>query len=75
MAGSAQQVLDVLFERPIANITTLVERSGLTPATVGKVMERLSQPEIDLVRELTGQKRNRVFAYTGYIEILNQGIS
>ncbi|KEA63791.1 hypothetical protein ADIMK_2093 [Marinobacterium lacunae] len=72
LAGSAQQVLDVLFELPIANIATLVERSGLTAATVGKVMERLSQPETDLVRELTGQKRNRVFAYTTYIEILNQ---
>ncbi|MBV1790605.1 Fic family protein [Marinobacterium sp. D7] len=75
MAGSAQQVLDALFERPIANIATLVERSGLTAATVGKVMDRLSQPDINLVRELTGQKRNRVFAYTGYIEILNQDTS
>jgi Fic family protein len=72
MASSAQHVLDVLFEQPIANINTIVNQSGLTPATVGKVMEKLSQPELALVRELTGQKRKRVFAYSSYIDILNQ---
>jgi len=72
MAPSAQQVLDVLFEKPIANINTIVAISGLTPATVGKVMEKLSQPDLALVRELTGQKRNRIYAYTAYIDILNQ---
>ncbi|WP_295875268.1 Fic family protein [uncultured Zhongshania sp.] len=72
LATSAQQVLDVLFEQPIANINTLVKGSSLTPATVGKVMDRLSQPDIALVKELTGQKRNRVFAYSAYIDILNQ---
>ncbi len=72
MAPSAQQVLDVLFEKPIANINTIVTISGLTPATVGKVMEKLSQPDLALVRELTGRKRNRIYAYTAYVEILNQ---
>ena len=72
MAPSAQQVLDVLFEYPIANINTLVKHAGITAATAGKVMDKLSQPELALVRELTGQKRNRVFAYSAYIDILNQ---
>lgn len=72
IASSAQQVLNVLFEQPIANISTIVAQSGLTPATVGKVMQKLAQPELNLVRELTGQKRNRVYAYSRYIEILNQ---
>ncbi|MCP5208311.1 MAG: Fic family protein [Hahellaceae bacterium] len=72
MAPSAQQVLDVLFEYPIANINTLVKHGGITAATAGKVMDKLLLPELALVRELTGQKRNRVFAYTDYIDILNQ---
>lgn len=72
MAPSAKQVLDVLFEYPIANINTLVKHGGITAATAGKVMDLLSQPELSLVRELTGQKRNRVFAYSAYIDILNQ---
>ena len=72
IAPSAQQVLDVLFEYPIANINTLVEHGNISAATAGKVMDKLAQPELALVRELTGQKRNRVFAYSAYIEILNQ---
>lgn len=72
MASSAQQVLDVLFEYPIANINTLVKHGGITAATAGKIMDKLAQPELALVRELTGQKRNRVFAYSAYIDILNQ---
>jgi Fic family protein len=72
LAPSAQQVLDVLFTQPIANITTLVARSGLTPATVGKVVDRLCQPDIGLLNELSGQKRNRIYAYRAYITILNQ---
>ncbi|BFM21490.1 Fic family protein [Gilvimarinus japonicus] len=72
MAASAQQVLDVLFEYPIANINTLVKHGNITAATAGKVMDLLSQPQHALVRELTGQKRNRVFAYSAYIDILNQ---
>lgn len=72
IAPSAQQVLDVLFEYPIANINTLVEHGKISAATAGKVMDKLAQPELALVRELTGQKRNRVFAYSAYIEILNQ---
>ena len=60
--SSGQQVLDVLFEYPIANINTLVERGNISAATAGKVMDKLTQPELALVRELTGLKRNRVFA-------------
>lgn len=71
-APSARQVLDALFEHPIANINTVVQRTGLTPATVGKMMEILARPDLHLVKELTGQKRNRVYAYTAYIDILNQ---
>ncbi|PIE40969.1 MAG: cell filamentation protein Fic [Gammaproteobacteria bacterium] len=72
MASSAQQALDVLFEYPIANINTLVEQGGISAATAGKVMDKLAQPGLALVHEITGQKRNRVFAYSAYIDILNQ---
>lgn len=72
IAPSARQVLDALFEHPVANISTLVQRTGLTPATVGKMMETLAGPKLNLVKEMTGQKRNRVYAYSAYIDILNQ---
>lgn len=70
LAGSATQVLDALFARPIANIPALTRATGLTAATVGKALDALDQP-LGIVRELTGQRRNRVFAYSAYIALLN----
>ncbi len=70
-AGSAAQIIDALFEQPIASVNKLIELTGLTAATVGKVLDALEQ-QLNIVKEITGQKRNRVFAYTAYIEILNQ---
>ena len=69
-AGSASQIIDALFEHPIASINKLIELTGLTAATVGKVLGALEQ-RLGIVKEITGQKRNRVFAYTAYIDILN----
>lgn len=71
LAGSANQILEALFNQPIASINLLVEKTGLTPATIGKALD-VMENTLGLVRELTGQKRNRVYAYSAYIEILNQ---
>ena len=70
-SGSASQIIDALFEHPIASINKLIELTGLTAATVGKVLDTLER-QYGIVKEITGQKRNRVFAYAAYIEILNQ---
>jgi Fic family protein len=71
LAGSANQILEALFNQPIVSINLLVEKTGLTPATIGKALDAM-QNTLGLVRELTGQKRNRVYAYSAYIDILNQ---
>jgi Fic family protein len=48
-----------------------VEQLGLTPATVNKALSHLEQ--LGIVKELTARKRNRVFSYAGYIDIMNRG--
>ncbi|WP_188860658.1 Fic family protein [Marinobacterium nitratireducens] len=70
MSGSAGLILDAFFEHPIASIARLVQSTQLTPATIARVLERLEA--LGMVREMTGQKRNRIYAYSDYIEILNQ---
>jgi Fic family protein len=57
--------------RPITASKWLVEQTGITPATVNKSLEHLER--LGIVRELTSLKRNRIFSYTGYLEIMNQG--
>lgn len=71
LSGSANQVMDALFSHPVANIGALHQQTGLTHATIGKVLDALEH-QLGLVREITGQKRNRVYAYTAYIDILNR---
>jgi Fic family protein len=71
LAGSAKQILDALFAHPVSNIAALTDTTGLTPATIGKALDAMEQ-QLGIVRELTGRKRNRVYAYDAYITILNQ---
>ena len=59
------------MEHPIATSGWLVERTGLTAATVNRTLERLEH--LGIVRELTARKRNRLFSYPGYVEIMSRG--
>lgn len=68
IAGSANQ------EIPIANINKLVESTSLTHVTISKVLHTL-EVQLGIVKELTSPKRNRVYAYTEYIDILNRKLS
>lgn len=70
-AASTLTVHNALMAHPIATSGSLVESTGLTPATVNKCLERLAG--LGIIQELTAQKRNRVYSYAGYIAIMNQG--
>jgi Fic family protein len=70
-AASTLQVHRALMEHPIATSGSLVEKTGITPATVNKALSHLEQ--LGIVKELTAQKRNRLFSYAGYIEIMSRG--
>ena len=70
-AASTLQIHRAFLEHPIATAGWLVEKTGLAPATVNKCLGHLER--LGIVRELTAQKRNRVFSYAGYVAILNQG--
>lgn len=71
LAGSARQVLDALFARPVSHIGALTAATGLTAATVGKALDAM-ESTLGMVSELTGQKRNRMYAYSAYITMLNK---
>jgi len=69
--ASALRVHRALMGRPITDSNWLVKKTAITPATVNKCLGHLER--LGIVRELTFRKRNRVFSYTGYLEIMNQG--
>ncbi len=70
-AASALQIHRALMEHPIATSASLVKKTGLTPATVNKALGHLER--LGVVKELTARKRNRLFSYAGYIEIMSRG--
>ena len=70
-AANAQRVLNALRSHPVVTLKLLCTETGMTFPTVGKVMQTLTQ--LGIARELTGQRRNRVFVYDGYLNILNEG--
>lgn len=71
-ALSSLQIHRALLERPIATAEWLVKKTNISPATVNKCLNHLEN--LGIVSELTGRKRNRLFSYRRYIEIINYGI-
>ena len=70
-ASSALKIHHALMERPITTSGWLVEKTGITPATVNRTLSQLER--LSIVRELTSRKRNRLFSYTRYVDIMNEG--
>jgi Fic family protein len=71
-AGSALRVHEALQERPILSIPETRKRTGLAFPTVSAAMRLLEAT--GLVREITGFSRNRVYVYSEYLRILNEGV-
>lgn len=70
-AGSALRVHEALTEMVLVDVAEVVERTALSVPTAGAALRRLC--DLGLVSEVTGQRRNRIFAYDGYLEILEEG--
>jgi Fic family protein len=70
-AGSALQVHHELLIRPVSTPMALAARCGLSHVTVNKTLAHLAN--LDIVRELTGHTRHRIFSYAEYLAILNEG--
>jgi Fic family protein len=70
-AASALRVLGALRQRPVLTLKHLRDVHGMSFPTAAKAMQSLVA--LGIARELTGQRRNRVFVYEGYLGILNEG--
>jgi Fic family protein len=70
-AANAQRVLHALRRRPLCGLRQLCQDAGMTFPTASKAMQTLVS--LGIARELTGQRRNRIFVYDAYLNILNEG--
>ncbi len=70
-AGTAHQLHQVLQRKPIISISDAAKRSGVSSPTVARAFERLA--ELEMVREVTGKKRNRLYMYAPYLALVTEG--
>lgn len=70
-AANGLRVLSALRQRPILSLPQLCQITAMTFPTANKTMGMLV--ESGIARELTGQRRNRIFSYDAYLSILNEG--
>jgi Fic family protein len=64
-------VHELLQKRPLLSIPAATRELSLSEPTVAKAMEHLVR--LGIVREMTGKRRRRVFAYVRYLDVLNLG--
>lgn len=70
-ASTALRVFRVLCERPLVTVNQVCRRTQLSFPAAARALETLGS--LNIVREITGQRRNRVFVYQKYLEILSEG--
>ncbi|MEJ7715155.1 MAG: helix-turn-helix domain-containing protein [Thermoleophilaceae bacterium] len=70
MGQNALRLISLLFARPVVNVKLVQTELGIAWATANKLLGQLE--ELGVVREITGQKRSRVFRYDPYLDLFNE---
>lgn len=70
-AGSALRVHQLLQQRPVLAIPNAATQLKMSWPAVDKAVRALEK--LGLLREFTGKKRNRLYLYDAYLEILTEG--
>jgi Fic family protein len=70
-AGTMLRLHQTLLEHPIQSAPQLVERTRLSMPAVNHALTALEASGV--IRELTGRRRNRLYSYAAYLQILGEG--
>lgn len=69
--GSATQVHQFFERHPVATLQQVCAGTNLALVTAAKATEKLQA--LGIARELTGKKRDRIFVYDKFLDLLNEG--
>lgn len=70
-ANSMLRVHELLQNQPFVNATQVCKCTGLSMPTVNNALAGLEK--LQLVREVTGKQRGRVYAYQAFLRIIDEG--
>lgn len=68
-AGSMMRCLQAFSHRPVETIRGICTLTQLSYPAAAKAIEELKT--MGIIEEITGKKRNRIYVYTHFLEILN----
>lgn len=71
-AGNGYRVLEHLYEHPIVSVNAVRSLIGTTYPAANNLVARMV--DIGILRELTGQARNRRFIYESYTELFHERV-
>lgn len=69
--STSLRVHEVFQRHPFATASFLAQQTGLSAPTVYAALSDLER--LGIVKEVTGRKRDRIFGYLTYLDILNEG--
>ena len=64
-------LLELLIRRPVLDLPLISQRLEVTQRTAGLLVDKLH--ELNLLTEITGQKRGRKYAYTPLLQLMQPG--
>lgn len=67
---NAQRLMRHLYERPVVDIKSVSKLLSTTPNTAGALVDDLIKHNV--LRELTGQQRNRLFVFYEYLSLFTR---
>lgn len=70
-AGSGHRILESLFRQPLVTVASVQRQVGTGFAAANVLVSRMVGAGI--LEELTGRRRNRVFAYRAYLRLFAEG--
>ncbi len=66
------RLLSELFRRPLVNVNYVAARLDVTFATANRLIARFE--ELGVLKEVTGQRRSRLFRYEPYLELFDDPV-
>jgi Fic family protein len=72
-AGRALTLLESLYRKPVVSVAYIRDTCSITFERANQIARQFS--ELGILKETTGHKRNRLFAYAPYLTLLGQPVS
>jgi Fic family protein len=69
-AGNGHKILESLYKRPIVSVNAIQQLTGTSYPAANGLVSRLAR--LDILKEITARKRNRIFRYEPYIELFSE---